>query len=1530
MKPPRFSRASSFALAIASLLAAGVGQATTLYWDGNSTTTGAGTTPTGTWGTSAYWSTDSAGTAATAAYTANSDVVFFAGSDSTGAVITLTSTVNAASLKFEEGDTTIKGTSGIITTGGNVTVNSGASAVIGSTTTTKIAGVAGLTKLGLGTLTLNGTATNTFTGGLNLNSGTLVLDFANIAASTSLITNTNVLTLSGGALTIKGKASAVTAQTLGNVTVNAGGGQILINPSTSTSTTLTLGTLTTNAGGSFLLGRNATSGTATITTTTNKDATDIYGGRTVYFNGTANTGYDWATSSGSSGTYTLSGLPSVSYTALLTSGGVSTTNCKSGGATLIASETINSLKLEIPTSDLVLGGNTLTIASGGLLMTGTTARSITGTAATGLKGSASDGLIVQQYNSGGLTISAVIGDNTGATALTKAGTGQLTLTGANTYTGITYINAGVLQLGNGGATGSLNSGSNVSIAASGTLAFNRNGPLTQSADFGAISGAGGITQVGTGTTILSAINTYTGSTAITSGVLKFATQTSLYNNVSSNWNATNISVGNGATALFNVGGTGEFTLSDINTLKGLGSATGGFISGSILGLDTTNTTNFIIDTAIANTNSGSNKLALTKYGTHTLTLAAANTYFGDTRIIDGTLALSSVNALSNSTLDMAGGDGGSVSYATSDGTTYNIGGLKGSRPLSAGGNTLSIGSNNISTAYSGNLTNGSEGTGALTKVGSGILTLSGDNTYNGATRITSGMVQFSYSKSLYHGTDLSWTDTNTNIIVTSGATAAFNVDDADGTTRFSAANLGVILGLGTDTGGFKSGSFIGLDTTNANAGNFTYNTKIANTNGDANVLGLTKLGTGILTLGGANSYTGNTSVESGTLRLTYGTDEVGYSAIGTGSVVVADVATLDLSNSISITDKSMTFVGLGVSGSFGALRNFSGDNIIDGTATISIGNGATTTTEFNAYAGSLTISGGNGANITVKSGVNVAQTLQLNGIATGTISRVIANGTSNGTSVLLGVTKADSGTWTFTEANTYTGPTQVKNGTLILSGGDDRISSTGSVVLGDTSTSGKLILGNSSAAINQTLAGLTSTGNAGSVVGAHATDNSVLTLNIAADMSFGGVLGGTGTYENNLALTKTGSAVMTLTGANTYAGPTTVGSSGGENSLGGTLQLSGSGKISTAATTVYGGTLNLNGATQTITTLALGEGASGSSATVSIGSGQLNLGGNVTYTATNDPDGAVISGTGKLTLGADRSFIVGDSANTTADLTVSAIIQNNSNVGVTTARSITKSGAGTLVFSGANNYSGNTTISAGTLSLVGSGSFNNSPVITVGTTGSEGTVLDVTAKTDGFTVLNGQTLKGIGTVNANNGGETLGTVVISGTHAPGNSVGVETIDGNVQYTGPSSIFEWELNTGAMGTRGSLAGAGGYDGVNVSGTVTGTSPTADAIFKVVLLAGSYGDGFWTTSHQWDNIFTGLGGSTPKAGWTAAFGSIAWYAGSTNVTSDTITGYFSFTPATGTATGNTLYWTAVPEPSSALAGLLLCAGLLRRRR
>ncbi|WP_309277014.1 autotransporter outer membrane beta-barrel domain-containing protein [Comamonas sp.] len=302
----------------------------------------------------------------------------------------------------------------------------------------------------------------------------------------------------------------------------------------------------------------------------------------------------------------------------------------------------------------------------------------------------------------------------GVGRLTKAGSGTLVLTEANTYTGGTTIAEGTLQLGNGGTSGSIVG----DVVDNGTLAVNHSDTLTLD---GVVSGSGALNQVGTGTTVLTGSNTYTGGTTIAKGTLQRGnggTSGSIVGDVVDNGTlAVNRSdaftldgVVSGSGAL-NQLGTGTTVLTGSNTYTGGTTIAAGTLqlgnggtSGSIVGgvvdngmLKVNRSDAFTLDGVI----SGSG--ALNQVGTGTTVLAGSNTYTGGTTIAVGTLQLGN------------GGTSGSIV-----------------------GDVANNGSLAVNRADTFKLDGAISGTGSFKQMGAGTTVLAGANSYTGVTDVLQG------------------------------------------------------------------------------------------------------------------------------------------------------------------------------------------------------------------------------------------------------------------------------------------------------------------------------------------------------------------------------------------------------------------------------------------------------------------------------------------------------------------------------------------------------------------------------------------------------------------------------------------------------------------------------------------------------------------------------------------------------------------------------------------------------------------------
>ncbi|WP_395741588.1 autotransporter-associated beta strand repeat-containing protein [Prosthecobacter sp.] len=307
-----------------------------------------------------------------------------------------------------------------------------------------------------------------------------------------------------------------------------------------------------------------------------------------------------------------------------------------------------------------------------------------------------------------------------------------------------------------------------------------------------------------------------------------------------------------------------------------GTVTIGAGSGQALIMGSSNTNATGSTNTALNVSGGSVTLATTGSTAVTMASASAGTANATISVTGGSLTVQG---------NIVGGTGAGTRSATVtlDGGTLDMTG----KTIGASTNAITF------SAQSGTLKNLAElnGGGAFAKTGAGTLYMDGVNSYTGATTVTAGTLQFVKETALYNNNTSRWTDTN--IVVNAAATAAFNVG---GTGEFTATDVDAIRTLGTATGGFKDGSSIGLDTTNASGGTFTYGSAIADTNGGANHVGLEKLGTNTLALTGTSTYSGATTVAAGTLQVGDGTSGA---LAGAGSVTVSTGATLSGSGSIA-------------------------------------------------------------------------------------------------------------------------------------------------------------------------------------------------------------------------------------------------------------------------------------------------------------------------------------------------------------------------------------------------------------------------------------------------------------------------------------------------------------------------------------------------------------------------------------------------------------------------------------------------------
>jgi fibronectin-binding autotransporter adhesin len=629
----------------------------------------------------------------------------------------------------------------------------------------------------------------TLTGGVTMTGGTLQ-------------SNEGVSTLTGpriewGLANLTINASANTATIAGrlglrtNVTMNVADGAAATDLMVSSAITESVGSFGLNksgAGTMVLSGNNIYTGNTTISAGTLEIAsTGLLGGGT-YAGAIANNSSFIV---GSNSNQTLSGV--ISGTGVLTKNGTGTitlsgANTYSGG-TIVNAGTLSVEGRPGGYSDNLRG--TLTINQGGTV---TTTGDSTGLGyATGPSALVVNGGTFSAGTNGAHLWTTLTGGVTMTGGTLQSNEGVSTLTGTRIEWGLANLTINA-SANTATIAGRLGLRANVTMnVANGAAATD----LMVSSAITESYGSFGLNKSGAGTMVLSGSNIYTSSTTVSAGTLQFAKIASLYNNETASWTAANLVVNSGATASFNVGGAGEFTSANIDTLKALGGSTTGFKNGSAIGLDTSSG-NFTYASNITNTNGGSNALGLTKLGSNTLTLTGTNTYSGGTTVSAGKLtgttsaiqgavannAAVEFNQSTNGTF--AGAMSGTGSLTKSGAGTLTMSGANSY----AGGTTVSAGkltgttsaiqgavANNAAVEFNQS-TNGTyagamSGSGSLTKSGAGTLALSGTSSYTGATVVSDGLLVVNGSIS----TSILTTIQNGAVLGGSGTVGALTVLD---------------------------------------------------------------------------------------------------------------------------------------------------------------------------------------------------------------------------------------------------------------------------------------------------------------------------------------------------------------------------------------------------------------------------------------------------------------------------------------------------------------------------------------------------------------------------------------------------------------------------------------------------------------------------------------------------------------------------------------------------------------------------------
>ncbi|MCE9630553.1 MAG: autotransporter-associated beta strand repeat-containing protein [Planctomycetia bacterium] len=1265
----------------------------------------------------------------------------------------------------------------------------------------------GLSKTGAGTLTLSGS--NTFTGAVSVTGGTLAIGGPNAFPQTGV----TGVSLNGGTLQGSGSVSPSNISSSSTITLGASGGT-LVN-SLPASTQWYIFAPIVGGAGTGPLSLSGTSGEFVL-----NSSSSSYSGGTILSNPQVAIGTDSALGTGTI-TFAGGGLRATSSGVRTLSNAVTI----SGGASFYGSGASNH-------PDIVLTGS-ITLSGSTQMVTTTMA-----------SGSTFNGLT--QFNGS-------IGDGGAVLGLTKAGSGILVLGGANTYSGTTTLAAGTLRLNNANALaggGNLSfaggtlqySGSNQGdysgriLGSSSAIAIDTNGQGVSFASALAASNVGGLTKSGSGTLTLSANNAYTGLTTVSGGTLQ---------------------IGNGGT-------TGSIT----------GNVTLSNTSGLVFNRsDALNYTGSITGTG-----------SMTKLGLATLSLSGSNSITGNTTIAGGTLSIAGINALPGTfTLD-----GGTLVNATG---AASFGKGVGAFTVGPGGGAVRSDVRLDPGVISGTSPTALLTYGPATTGSSGVvLVISGNNTYAANTKVETGIdtvvdnnnafgtgaIEFAGARIRPRQQGSSPPRTLANA-VTFSANTQFSGGAGDPNLTFT--------GSATLSGGTRTFQVDSVITSATSAGQ--PGVIFANTIGDGgNGYGITKTGNGSLAFGGANTYTGLTTLNAGTIQLQNqaALQNSILSLSGTGGVVFDSVvaantftfgglASSSTTATLALQNTSATAISLTVGGN-NASTTYAG-TLTGGGSLEKVGTGSLILSGSNIFAGTTTVTGGTlqiGSGTTGSVAGNVVNNAAL------VFSRSNAASYSGSISGFGSVTNSGVGTLTLSGSNAYSGPTTLAGGTLALASAS-ALPSSGTV----TFTGGALqYSGSYTTDLSSRIAASS---------GAVAIDTNGQAISFASSLAATNVGG----------LTKLGSGTLALSAANALTGPVTVG--GGVLAVGNAGAMPASGNVS-----FTGGTLQYSASY----TADLSARIAGSSGAIAIDTNSQNITFASSLAASNS-GGLVKSGTGILTLSAANAYsgattinlgtvlvnnagALGTGASITVNGGANGSLRIGSGITAGTGQTVTVNSApgegGLSVWSGTGTWAGTVAMGAG-----GRLGYSYGNLVVTGSVGGSGLTIagyggDTNTSVSGYAVTLAGPTGYSGATSIIRGWLKIGA---DDTLPVGTTLDVFTI-ANVSAAGQAATFDLNgfnqtvAGLTSSGNNGKTGYANGY------ATNTGTSVKTLTVNQAT--TGTYG-GLITGNLAFTKA--GSGNLTLMPIFVTTPGSNAFTSGTNTFTGDTLVSGGTLTLST--ATGNT---------------------------